>query len=190
MKHAKIMLLSLLVLLSVNLLQANEHTTGMRITYNSSDYLGVITDRYPMPGFTLGGLYLQAFPVFDMQVELFLSTKGFQLSSMGDTRLSNLFIYLELPVSVRKEFFKNETWNIYVLGGLSAKFKVLAINLVSEIEGVRMFDAGVHAGLGLRYSKVALEARYDQSFINFDLIEPGKYHQSISLGMSFYFRDK
>jgi len=172
------------------LLLAGNMQTGISLSYNNSNYIPNDAQNTSIPGFRLGGSAQLPLGLTFVQCELLLSSKGFLSKSIGDTQLTNLFLYVEFPLSLKYELLPSDNWNIYLLGGVSARWKIIAINLVNELEGIRSFDAGLHAGLGLRYEKVALEARFDQSFVDFDLIEPGKYHQTLSLGMNFYFREK
>jgi len=172
---------------------AQNSTTGIKLGYNSSKFIGngiTGANHENMPGLNIGGLYNKKLTKFDLQIELLLSTKGYQINSIGNTYISNLFIYLELPVLIRKDIYTTEKLATYVIGGPSIMIKVLCINLVSEIEGIKNFDSGVNLGLGLQYSKISFEVRFNQSFINFDQIEPSKYNQVISFGMNFYFKDK
>ena len=171
-------------------LLAGNMQTGISLSYNNSNYIPNDAQNTPIPGFRLGGLAQFPLGLTFVQCELLLSSKGFLAKSIGDTQLTNLFLYMELPFSLKYEFFLSDNWNIYLLGGVSARWKIIAINLVNELDGIRSIDAGLHAGLGLRYGKVAFEARFDKSIINFDLVDPGKYHQTLSLGMNFYFRGK
>ncbi len=182
--------LTIVLILIATLVMAQGMSTGITVGYANSNHLPRNETHTSMPGFQLGGLAQLPLGSWDLQGELRLASKGFIAHSIGDTYLTNLFLYVELPLSLKYELLPSDTWNIYLLGGITARWKVIAINLVSELDGIRSFDAGVHAGLGLRYRKVALEARYDQGFVNFDLIEPGKYHQTLSVGMNFYFREK
>jgi len=181
--------LIIVLILTATLVMAQRMSTGITVAYANSNHLPRNEAHTAMPGFQLGGLAQLPLGSWDLQGELRLASKGFIVESIGDTYLTNLFLYVELPLSMKYELLPNDIWNIYLLGGITSRWKVIAINLVSELDGIRSFGAGVHAGLGLRYRKVALEARFDQGVVNFDLIEPAKYHQTLSLGMNFYFRE-
>jgi Outer membrane protein beta-barrel domain len=185
----RILFMVMLTILSGALFAGNMQT-GMTVAYNSSNFMPYNAENSAIPGFRIGGLAQIPLGKSLFQAELQLASKGFLTESIGDTRLTNLFLYVELPLSIKYELLPGNTWNIYLLGGFSASLKVIAINLVSELGGVRAVDAGLHVGLGARYQKVELEARFDQSILNFDLIEPGKFHQTLSMGMNFYFRGK
>ncbi|MEA3391450.1 MAG: outer membrane beta-barrel protein [Candidatus Marinimicrobia bacterium] len=182
-------ILALLIVMTATLVMAQGMSTGITVGYANSNHFPRNETHTAMPGFQLGGLAQLPLGSWDLQGELRLASKGFIAHSIGDTYLTNLFLYVELPLSMKYELLPNDTWNIYLLGGITARWKVIAINLVSELDGIRSFDAGVHAGLGLCYRKLALEARFDQGIVNFDLIEPQKFHQTLSLGMNFYFSE-
>ncbi len=162
----------------------------MAVGYNTSNYVPVNNYHKNIPGFRMGGFAQMPLGKSLFQAELLLASKGFLAESIGDTRLTNLFLYVELPLSIKYEFLPKDTWNIYLLGGFSVGLKIIAINLVTDFDGIRSFDAGVHIGFGARYKKVEFEARFDQSILNFDLIEANKFHQTLSLEMNFYFRGK
>lgn len=164
--------------------------TGITVGYNSSNYTPTQQITTNMPGFRIGGISQLPVSSLVLQSEYLLSSKGFVSQSVGDTRLSNLFLYLELPLSLKYEYLKNEKRHAYVLGGVYAQLKVIAINLVSEIDGIRTFDAGVHMGLGIGFQKIGIETRYEQSFINFDLIDPQKFNRTITVAMNIYFKEK
>ena len=170
---------------------AQKNVTGIKIGYNSSKFVGSAingSNHDNMPGFYMGGLFLKKLSKFDLQFEMLLTTKGYQVNSIGDTYISNLLIYLEMPALIRKEILSKNKLGVYVLGGPSFMWKILSINLVSEIDGIKNIDAGAILGLGLQISKLSFEVRLNQSFVNFDLIEPSKYNQVVSVGLNFYFK--
>jgi outer membrane protein with beta-barrel domain len=169
------------------------NVTGMRLGYNSAQFVGngvKGTENKNIPGAYIGGFYIKDLQKFDIQTELLLSSKGYKMNSIGDTYLSNVFLYLEMPVLLKKDLFKNEKTGLYFVAGPVFMLKVISINLVSEIEGVRNFDLALNIGFELLLNKVSFDLRFNQSFINFDKIEPSKYHQVISFGMSFHLKSK
>jgi hypothetical protein len=189
----KYMLLILLLLTVIELAQCQNNTTGISVGYNTSmvhEFEAPILDHKRMPGIHIGGLYKHTFPTFAIQSELLISSKGYQSNSIGDTYINNLFLYLELPFYIRKNILDKKNFQLYLICGVSVMYKVLAINLVSEIDGVRNFDSGINLGAGIQHGKISLDVRFTQSYINLDLIKPSKFNQTLSVGMNFYFKDK
>jgi len=185
MRWIKLILILLVCFTALHAMQ-----TGIKVGYNVSGIIPVQEEYTNMPGFRIGGISQLPVNPFHFQCEFLLSSKGFMSKSVGDTRLTNLFLYLQLPLSLKYELPLSDSWNLYALGGCYASLKIIAINLVSEIDGVRGLDAGLHLGGGIRFRKIDIEARYEQSILNFDLIEPQKFHCSFSAGMNFYFKEK
>jgi hypothetical protein len=185
---------SFFVLVMISLFScAQENITGMRLGYNSARFTGNSisgTENKNIPGFYIGGFYKKDFSKFDIQTELLLTSKGYKIKSVGDTYLSNVFLYLELPLLLKKDLLSNEKNSLYFIAGPVLMLKVIAINLVSEIEGINNFDSSINVGLEFQHNNISLDLRLNQSFINFDKIEPSKYHQVISFGMSFHLKNK
>lgn len=173
--------------------EAQELITGIKAGYNSSKFTGpgiIDTDNNRMPGINIGGIINKSFPKFDLQSELLISTKGYQINSIADTYISNLLIYIDLPLLIKKNMYVKNNFGAYLTGGLSLMYNILSINLVSELEGIRKFDTGLLFGIGAQYSKVSIELRINQSIINFDKVDPLKYNQVISAGLDFYFKEQ
>jgi hypothetical protein len=172
--------------------EAQETVTGIKAGYNSSRFVGSAipdADHLRMPGINFGGIVNKHSQYFDLQFELIISSKGYQVKSIGDTHISNLLVYIDLPIIVKKDLFTGTKFGFYLTGGISIMFNVLSINLVSELEGVRKFDSGILFGLGTQFRRLSFELRITQSIINFDRIEPIKYNQVISAGLTFYFKE-
>jgi len=183
----------LLVLAAIELLNAQSSATSFRIGYNSSTVWTNRSDlpvRKNLPGIYLGAAYKYSFTPVELQGEMLISTKGFMAQSVGETYIHNLILYLEMPFCIKKKVIETAHMNIFLSGGLTFMCRILAINLISEIEGIRRFDQGINFGMGIQFGKIALEARYTQSFINMDLIEGPGYNQTFSAGMNFYFKGR
>jgi len=172
--------------------ESQELITGIKVGYNSSKFTGSgisDTGNESMPGIYFGGIANKSFPNCDLQLELMISSKGYQVKSIGDTHISNLLIYIDLPIMVKKDLYRGNKFGIYLTGGASIMYNILSINLVSELEGIRKFDSGIILGLGTQYSRLSFELRITQSIINFDRVESTKYNQVISVGLNFYFKE-
>jgi hypothetical protein len=178
--------------LTITPANSQEIVTGIKFGYNSSQFTGSAipdVDHARMPGINFGGIFVKTFRNFDLQFETMISSKGFRIKSIGDTYISNLLIYIDLPVMIKKSIFSNKNFRVFLTGGTSAMFNILSMNLVSELEGIRKFDSGILVGLGTQFSRISFEIRVTPSIINFDRVEPKKYNQVISAGLSFYFKE-
>ncbi|OQX96843.1 MAG: hypothetical protein B6I20_13930 [Bacteroidetes bacterium 4572_117] len=182
----KYLLFIIVCFLTINTNGQNSHT-GIKLGYNSSCVIGNnISGVSNMPGLNIGGFFSYKFSWFYLQPELLISTKGFKTQSVGELYLGNIFIYTEMPILFKKHFLKQKKITPYLIAGPSFMFKVLAINLVSELEGIKIFDTGINLGLGCDIYKTSIELRLNQSIINFDKIDKNKYHQTLSLGVTFH----
>jgi hypothetical protein len=97
---------------------AQEFITGIKVGYSTSKFTGsAITNsnHYRMPGINIGGILNKPFRKFDLQSELLISTKGYQINSIGDTYISNLLIYIDLPLLIKKKTFARNDFGIFTI---------------------------------------------------------------------------
>lgn len=181
----------LLLLAAMELLRGQQNTSLFRIGYNHSTVWSPRDDqpeRIPIPGMYLGAGYTHYFTRAAFRGELLLSSRGFLSQSVGDTYIHNLILYLDLPVGIQKKLAGAGMWDLCFNGGLTLSYKILAINLISEIDGIRSIDPSIFIGPALHFGKLAFELRYNHGLINMDLLSGPAYNRSLSVGIRFTFK--
>jgi hypothetical protein len=183
----------LLLLAAIELLNAQSGTTCLSVGYHSSNAWTTrddLPDRERIPGIYLGAGHVHTMQHADLRGEVLVSTRGFLSRSVGDTYIHNLFLYLDMPLQISKTLFEKRKMKLYLSGGLTLMYKVLAINLISEIEGIRRIDSGINLAAGIRVGRLGFETGFTQGLINMDLIDGPGYNHTLSIGMNFYLNDR
>ena len=164
--------ISVLLFIS-SMLFAGEFTSrGIKLGYNSSKFVG---KELPgkgvssIPGFSLGGfLNYKIKNNFSIQPEMFITSKGSNINTVGDINLHNVFLYFEIPVLAKMSFpaMKGITPNIFC--GPAIAFKCLVMNDTGFLDDIRSTDFGLVLGAGIEFWKISMDVRYNRGLINFD----------------------
>ena len=173
-KHMKKIILTLMLIpILLNITQAGRSTTGgIKIGYNSSKFVGQDAADYSidhLPGINLGGFLCYNYNErLALQPELFLSTKGSLIHTIGEVYLSNILIYFEIPILVKISFKPVSILKPYILCGPALNIKSFAFNEVGIISDIKSRDFSLILGAGLNLWKIYGDIRYDRGLLNFD----------------------
>ena len=122
-----------------------------------------------IPGFSLGGfLNYKINDRFSLQPEVLITTKGSNINTVGDINLHNIFIYFELPVLVKIAFQPIAGMKPTLFCGPAIDFKCFAINDTGMPDDIRNVDLGLVLDVGIEFSKISMDVRYNRGFLNFD----------------------
>jgi len=162
-----------LLLLSTSALSAGEFSSrGMKIGISSARFVGKDIPGKgvsAMPGFAIGGFFSYKFNErFSIQPEIFFTTKGTKINTIGDVHLANLFAYFEFPVLVKMTFLSESRVKPNVFYGPALAFKYFALNNTGILEDIRSTDFGLILGAGFEFWKISLDVRYNRGLVNFD----------------------
>ncbi|MCK4820959.1 outer membrane beta-barrel protein [bacterium] len=154
--------------------------SGFLLGLNHSTFVGRDTPEAGIsyaPGLAIGGFVsykvkdfeLSGFSgTFSIRQELTLTTKGSKINSIGELQLTNIFIYLELPLLAKVVLLPEKPVRPHVLFGPAYAVKIFAMNNVGVLEDIRTTDLGLILGGGLEFWKMALDIRCDFGLMNFD----------------------
>ena len=162
-----------LILFFFNPVFAGEFSsTGIKLGLNYSKFIG---DDIPgknvsnMTGFAIGGfLTYKINDTFSVQQELYLTTKGSLVNTVGDINQSNTFVYLQLPLLAKITFFPKDHFRPVILCGPTLGIKTIAMNFTGMLEDIKPIDWGLIVRAGIEYWKISFEFSYDRSLSNFD----------------------
>lgn len=190
----KTTIITALILLFTSTLLAGEFSSrGMKIGINSARFVGKDIPGKgvsAMPGFAIGGFFSYKFNErFSIQPEIFFTTKGTKINTIGDAELTNLFAYFEFPVLAKMTFLPESRIKPNVFCGPALALKYFALNDTGILEHIRNTDFGLIFGAGIEFWKLSLDVRYNRGLVNFDKSENDLdlKNQAISamLGYSF-----
>ena len=170
--------------------------TGIKLGFNYSKFIG--NDKpgknvSAIPGFAIGGFLCYKFScTVSAHQELYITTKGSRINTVGDVNINNVFVYVQaLPFLVKVTLFSENSYQFkpVILFGPSFGMKVIAMNFTGMLEDIKTIDWGVIFRIGIEYRKISFEISYDCSLSNFDLsaTDIDLRNQTISLitGLAF-----
>lgn len=174
MKKILTMIFSILILASSSI--AGEFSSrGMKIGINSAKVIGKDTPGKgvsAMPGFAIGGFFSYQFnEKFAVQPEIFFTTKGTKINTIGDLELVNMFVYFEFPVLTKMTFYSERRVKPTIFAGPALALKYFALNNTGVLEDIRSTDFGFIFGAGVEFWKLSLDVRYNRGMVNFDKSE-------------------
>ncbi len=147
-------------------------STGIKLGLNYSKFTGADTpgkEVSNIPGFAIGGfLTYKINNTFSAQQELFITTKGCRVNTIGDIYQNNLFIYIQMPILAKMTFFPEKQLKPILQCGPSFGVNVLAMNFTGMLEDIRRLDYGLILRAGIEYWKISCDLSYDWSISNFD----------------------
>ncbi|MCD4768817.1 MAG: PorT family protein [Bacteroidales bacterium] len=150
-----------------------EKLDRMLIGYNSSWYRNTTdhdNNSLHLPGLFLGyQIDLFKINLLDIETGIGISTKGSRLSSVGDTYIRNIFVYIELPLLLKAELSKGEKLRPFIFLGPSLNANIVCFNWSGFIDDIRNIDLTIISGCGLRMDKISLSGRYSLGVTNFDI---------------------
>jgi hypothetical protein len=166
---------------------------GAKLGYNSSKFTGADIPGKGIssqPGVILGGYATYEFNnTFSLQQEVLFTFKGSEVNTIGDLWLSNIFVYVEMPLMARATFLADSRLRPSVYAGPAVAALVAAFNDTGLLEDIRSFDLGFVIGGGVDIWELSLDLRLTQGLLNFDQSASGidLKHQTISLMMGYAF---
>lgn len=172
----KTTIITALILFFTSTLVAGEFSSrGMKIGINSAKFVGKDIPGKgvsSMPGFAIGGFFSYKFNErFSIQPEIFFTTKGTKINTIGEAELTNLFAYFEFPVLAKMTFLPESRIKPNVFCGLALAFKYFALNDTGILEDIRNTDFGLIFGAGIEFWKLSLDFCYNRGLVNFDKSE-------------------
>ena len=167
-----IIISSLMILFSNQIFAGEFSSTGIKLGLNYSKFIGDDTpgkNVSTIPGFAIGGFLLYKInDTFSVQQELYLTTKGSCVNTIGDINQNNIFVYIQMPVLAKKTFFPKSRFRPVILCGPALGIKTLAMNFTGMLEDINTIDWGLIFRAGIEYWKISFEFSYDRSISNFD----------------------
>jgi len=166
---------------------------GAKLGYNSSTFVGADVPGKGIssqPGVTLGGYVTYEFNnTFSLQQEVLFTSKGSKINMIGDVWLSNIFLYVEMPLLAKATFLAEHRLRPYVYAGPAVAALVAALNSKGLLEDIRTYDLGLVIGGGVEIWKLSLDLRLTKGLLNFDQSASGidLKHQTISVMMGYAF---
>ena len=172
----KLSIITTFMLIFTSTVFAGEFSTrGMKIGTNSARFVGKDIPGKgvsPLPGFAIGGFFSYKFNErFSIQPEMFFTTKGTKINTIGDAELTNLFAYFEFPVLGKMTFLPDSRVKPNIFCGPALAFKYFALNNTGVLEDIRSTDFGLIFGAGIEFWKLSLDVRYNRGLVNFDQSE-------------------
>ena len=172
----KIMAIIFSILFFVSSSAAGEFSSrGMKIGINSAKVIGKDTPGKgvsAMPGFAIGGFFSYQFNErFSIQPEIFFTTKGAKINTIGDLELVNMFIYFEFPVLAKMTFYSERRVKPAIFVGPALALKYFALNNTGVLEDIRSTDFGLIFGAGVEFWKLSFDVRYNRGLVSFDKSE-------------------
>jgi hypothetical protein len=166
---------------------------GAKLGYNSSRFTGADIPGKGISsqaGVTLGGYVTYEFnDTFSLQQEVLFTFKGSKVNTIGDVWLSNIFLYVEMPVMAKATFLAGHQLRPNVYAGPAVAALVAALNSKGLLEDIRTYDLGLVIGGGVEIWGLSLDLRLTKGLLNFDQSASGidLKHQTISLMMGYAF---
>lgn len=166
---------------------------GAKLGYTSSQFIGA-----DIPGKGVGsqsGLTLGAFVsyelngTFSLQQEVLFTLKGSKINTMGDVWLSNIFLYLEMPLLAKATFLPESELRPNIYAGPALAVLIGAFNDVGLLEDIRSYDVGFVLGGGVDIWKLSVDLRLTNGLLNFDesASDIDLKHQTISMLVGYAF---
>jgi hypothetical protein len=151
----------------------NKLHTGVTIGYNNSTFIG--NDKpgkglKPIPGFYLGGIInYRINERFTLLSNVALGSRGTEINTISDLYEYVLFLYLDVPVMLKLNFFTDKKISPYALLGSAFDYNIIATSVSGgALYDIKKFDLGIVSGLGLDIGKVSLGVRYNYGVTKFD----------------------
>ena len=145
----------------------------MTIGYNSSTFIG--NDKpgkglKSIPGFYLGGII--NYPInerFSLLSSVSLSSRGTEINTINDLYEYVVFLYLDVPIMVKLNFFTDKKISPYALLGCAFDYNILATSVSGgPLYDIKKVDLGIVSGLGLDIGKISIGIRYNYGVTKFD----------------------
>lgn len=166
---------------------------GAKLGYNSSTFVGADLPGKGIgsqAGVILGGYVSYEFNnMFSLQQEVLFTFKGSKVNTIGDVWLSNIFLYVEMPLLAKATFLAEHRLRPYVYAGPAVAALVAALNSKGLLEDIRTYDLGLVIGGGVEIWGLSLDLRLTKGLLNFDQSASGidLKHQTISVMMGYAF---
>jgi hypothetical protein len=166
---------------------------GAKLGYNSSRFVGADIPGKGISsqsGLTLGGYAtFELNETFSLQQEVLFALKGSKVNTVGDVFLSNIFLYVEMPLLAKATFLADSWLRPNVYAGPAVAALIGAFNNTGLLEDIRSYDLGFVIGGGVEIWKLSLDLRLMNGLLNFDQSAAGidRKHQTISVMMGYAF---
>jgi hypothetical protein len=166
---------------------------GAKLGYNSSQFVGADIPGKGISsqsGLALGGYVTYEFnETFALQQEILFSLKGSKINTVGDVWLSNIFLYVEMPLLAKATFFPENRLRPNVYAGPAVAALIGAFNNTGILEDIRSYDLGFVFGGGVEIWKLSFDLRLTEGLLNFDQSASGidLKHQTISVLLGYAF---
>ncbi|MHA1776387.1 MAG: porin family protein [Promethearchaeota archaeon] len=188
-----IIICSLIILFSNQVYAGEFSSTGLKLGLNYSKFIGEDTPGKKVsniPGFAIGGfLVYKINDTFSAQQELYLTTKGSRVNTVGDINQNNIFVYIQMPLLAKMTFLPKSRFRPFILCGPALSIKTLSMNFTGMLEDINPLDWGLIFRAGIEYWKISFEVSYDRSISNFDQSADGidLKNQTISFIVGYSF---
>ncbi len=189
----KILLIPFILFCATSLFAGEFSATGLKLGMHQSRFVGKDIPgkgASNIPGVAIGGfLTYNINRKIAIRQELFISTRGSQINTVGDINLHNVFVYLECPLLAKYSFLPESRFGPFIFAGPDFSINLLAINDVGMPDDIRKTDWGVIAGVGVEFWRVGLELRFYRGLSDFDQSASGidLKNQSFSFLFSYSF---
>ena len=166
---------------------------GAKLGYSSSQFVGADIPGKGVssqPGLTLGGYVSYEFNgTFSLQQEVLFTLKGSKINTIGDVWLSNIFLYIEMPLLAKATLLPESELRPNVYAGPAVAALIGAFNDVGILEDIKSYDVGLVIGGGVDIWKLSLDLRLTNGLLNFDESASGidRKHQTFSVMMGYEF---
>lgn len=162
-----------LCILITSSLMAGEFTgIGINLGYNSSTFAGNDIPGKGVSsqgGVAIGGFVGYTFNQrFSLRQEVLFTIKGAKINTIGDVYLSNLFMYIELPLLAKMTFLSGQKVQPNIFIGPAFDLTIMATNDVAVLEDIRSYDLGIVFGAGIDVWKISIDVRFNIGLLNFD----------------------
>lgn len=167
-----IFIILMTILVSNPIIAGEFSSTGMKLGLNYSQFIGDDTPGKSVstiPGFAIGGFLLYKInDTFSAQQELYLTTKGSRINTIGDINQYNVFVYLQMPLLAKVTLLSGSRLKPVLLCGPTLSIKTITMNDTGMLEDIKTVDWGLIMRAGIEYWKISIEFSYDRSISNFD----------------------
>ena len=166
---------------------------GAKLGYTSSQFVGADIPGKGVSsqsGLTLGGYVSYEFNnTFSLQQEVLFTLKGSKINTIGDVWLSNIFLYIEMPLLAKATLLTESELRPNIYAGPALAVLIGAFNDVGLLEDIRSYDVGLVLGGGVDIWRLSLDLRLTSGLLNFDESASGidMKHQTISVLMGYAF---
>lgn len=166
---------------------------GAKLGYSSSQFVGADIPGKGVSsqsGLTLGGYASYEFNnTFSLQQEVLFTLKGSKVNTIGDVWLSNIFLYVEIPLLAKATLLPESELRPNVYAGPALAVLIGAFNDVGFLEDIRSYDVGLVIGCAVDIWRLSLDLRLTNGLLNFDESASGidLKHQTISVLAGYAF---